>query len=336
MIILTEDGRFMGYSSTKSITVVVPTYNEELNIKNIYERVIRVFNDELPGYALELLFIDNDSTDNTRTLIGELCNSDSRVQAIFNATNFGFSKSTYYGLSQAEGDCAVLMYADMQDPPEVIPQMVAKWEEGYKIVIGIKSKSKENPFMYFIRKIYYGLLDKISETKHIKQYDGFGLYDASFIKQLRAVKDAMPYLRGLVSEIGYKHATVEYTQEVRKKGKSSFSFMKYYDVAMLGITSSSKVVMRMATFLGMILGIICAIIAIVTLILKLVNWNYFNAGTAAIIVGIFFVGAVQLFFLGFLGEYILNINVRTMNHPIVVEDERINLKRVIELPEECK
>ncbi|MDE7199754.1 MAG: glycosyltransferase, partial [Lachnospiraceae bacterium] len=175
--------------------------------------------------------------------------------------------------------------------------------------------------------MYYGILKKISETEHISQYDGFGLYDAVFIEQLRKLKDPMPYLRGIVSEIGYRHAEVEYTQELRKAGKSTFSFMKYYDVAMLGITSSSKIVMRMAAFLGMGLGAVCLIVALITLILKLCNWQYFNAGTAAIIVGIFFIGAIQLFFLGFLGEYILNINVRTMNHPIVLEEERINLQR---------
>lgn len=311
----------------KTITVVVPTYNEEDNIQAVYERVLAVFTSQLPEYGMQILFIDNDSRDGTRALIRELTKKDGRVQAIFNATNFGFSKSCFHGLSQAEGDCAVLMFADMQDPPEVIPEMVRKWEDGYKIVLGIKSKSKENKLMYLIRGIYYGILKKISETEHISQYDGFGLYDAAFVEQLRKLRDPMPYLRGLVSEIGYRHAEVEYTQELRKAGKSTFSFMKYYDVAMLGITSSSKVVMRMAAFLGMGLGVICMIVAIITLILKLCNWEYFNAGTAAIIVGIFFVGAVQLFFLGFLGEYILNINVRTMNHPIVVEEERINLSR---------
>ena len=313
--------------SQKVITVVVPTYNEESNIQNIYDRVTQVFRTSLSDYRMELLFIDNASEDHTRELIMELAKKDNCVQAIFNATNFGFSKSCFYGLSQAEGDCAVLMYADMQDPPEVIPQMVKKWEEGYKIVLGIKSKSKENKLMYWIRSVYYKILEGISETKHIKQYDGFGLYDAAFIEQLRKLRDPMPYLRGLVAEIGYRHAQVEYTQETRQAGKSSFSLMKYYDVAMLGITSSSKVVMRMATFLGMGLGLICLIIAIVTVILKLFNWYYFDVGTAAIIVGIFFVGAIQLFFLGFLGEYILNINIRAMNHPIVVEEQRINMKR---------
>ncbi len=311
----------------KTITIVVPTYNEEANIQSIYDRVQEVFAASLSDYGMQLLFIDNDSQDGTRALIRELAEKDERVQAIFNATNFGFSKSCFHGLSQAEGDCAVLMFADMQDPPEVIPEMVRKWEEGYKIVLGIKSKSRENKLMYLIRSVYYGILEKISETEHIRQYDGFGLYDAAFVKQLRRLRDPMPYLRGLVAEIGYRHAEVEYTQELRKAGKSTFSLMKYYDVAMLGITSSSKIVMRMATFLGMGLGVVCMIVAIITFILKLCNWQYFNAGTAAIIVGIFFIGAVQLFFLGFLGEYILNINVRTMNHPIVLEEERINLKR---------
>lgn len=311
----------------KTITIVVPTYNEEANIQSIYDRVQEVFAASLSDYGMQLLFIDNDSQDGTRALIRGLAEKDERVQAIFNATNFGFSKSCFHGLSQAEGDCAVLMFADMQDPPEVIPEMVRKWEEGYKIVLGIKSKSRENRLMYLIRSVYYGILEKISETEHIRQYDGFGLYDAAFVKQLRKLRDPMPYLRGLVAEIGYRHAEVEYTQELRKAGKSTFSLMKYYDVAMLGITSSSKIVMRMATFLGMGLGVVCMIVVIITFILKLCNWQYFNAGTAAIIVGIFFIGAVQLFFLGFLGEYILNINVRTMNHPIVLEEERINLKR---------
>ena len=311
----------------KTITIVVPTYNEEANIQSIYDRVQEVFAASLSDYGMQLLFIDNDSQDGTRALIRGLAEKDERVQAIFNATNFGFSKSCFHGLSQAEGDCAVLMFADMQDPPEVIPEMVRKWEEGYKIVLGIKSKSRENRLMYLIRSVYYGILEKISETEHIRQYDGFGLYDAAFVKQLRKLRDPMPYLRGLVAEIGYRHAEVEYTQELRKAGKSTFSLMKYYDVAMLGITSSSKIVMRMATFLGMGLGVVYMIVAIITFILKLCNWQYFNAGTAAIIVGIFFIGAVQLFFLGFLGEYILNINVRTMNHPIVLEEERINLKR---------
>lgn len=311
----------------KTISVVVPTYNEELNIQNIYERVCALFETQLKNYEMELLFIDNASHDSTRQLIEGLARKDKRVQAIFNATNFGFSKSSFYGLSQAEGDAAVLMYADMQDPPEVIPKMVEEWENGHRIVVGIKSKSRESKIMYFIRSIYYKLLTKISETEHIEHFDGFGLYDASFIKELRKLNDPLPYFRGLVAEIGYERAEVEYEQNKREKGKTSFNFMRYYDVAMLGLTSSSKAIMRMATFLGMGLSAICFLLAIVTFILKLIDWNYFDVGTAVIIIGIFFVGGVQIFFLGFLGEYIANINIRTMQHPVVVEDKRINMKR---------
>lgn len=311
----------------KIIAVVVPTYNEESNIAVIYERLCTMFQEQLSNYEMRLLFIDNASVDKSRNLIEDLCQKDDRVQAIFNATNFGFSRSSFYGLSQAEGDCAVMLYADMQDPPEVIPEFVKKWEEGYKIVTGIKSQSKENKIMYALRGIYYNIIDKISEGEHIKQFDGFGLYDASFIQVIRQLRDPIPYLRGLVAELGFKRAEVEYTQEKRKAGKSSFNFARYYDVAMLGLTSSTKAIMRMATFLGIIMASICAIISIVTLIIKLTNWNYFDVGTAAIIIGIFFVGGVQIFFLGFLGEYILNINIRTMGHPVVVEEKRINMKR---------
>lgn len=311
----------------KAISVVVPTYNEESNIITIYERLCKLFQEQLMNYEMQLLFIDNASADHSRDLIEELCQKDDRVQAIFNATNFGFSRSSFYGLSQAEGDCAIMLYADMQDPPEVIPEFVKKWEEGYKIVTGIKSQSKENKLMYAIRGIYYGIIARISEGEHIKQFDGFGLYDASFVRVLRQLKDPIPYLRGLVAELGCKRAEVEYTQERRKAGKTSFNFARYYDVAMLGLTSSTKAIMRMATFLGIIMAGICVVISIITLIIKLTNWNYFDVGTAAIIIGIFFVGGVQIFFLGFLGEYILNINIRTMGHPVVVEEKRINMRR---------
>ena len=310
----------------KIISIVIPTYNEGKNILAVYERVCRLFRDSLSSYEMRILFIDNASIDDSRVLIEELCNTDQRVQAIFNATNFGFSRSSFYGLSQAEGDCAVMLYADMQDPPEVIPEFVKKWEEGFKIVIGIKSSSKENKFMYRIRNMYYNLIAKIAEGEHIKQFDGFGLYDSSFIQVIQKLKDPIPYLRGLVAELGCKRAEVEYVQEKRKAGKTSFNFASYYDVAMLGLTSSTKAIMRMATFLGAIMAVLCIIVSIITFVIKLVNWSYYDVGMAAIIIGIFFVGGVQIFFLGFLGEYILNVNIRSMGHPIVVEERRINMK----------
>ncbi|MBR6403560.1 MAG: glycosyltransferase family 2 protein [Eubacterium sp.] len=313
----------------KIITVVIPTYNEESNVLNTYERVKSIFNEKLTQYDFQILYIDNASKDNTRSVIKELCVSDNRVQAIFNNTNFGFSRSTFYGLSQAEGDAAILMYADMQDPPEIIPEFISKWEEGYKVVVGIKSKSKENICMYALRDLYYKILDRFSEIEHIKQFDGFGLYDASFIKELRRIKDSLPYLRGIVSELGPERGVVEYTQDIRKNGKSSFNLLKYYDVAMLGITSSSKAVLRLAVLGGLLMSFICIIIALLTFILKIMNWNYYDVGTAAIITGIFFVGGIQLLFLGIIGEYIANINSRTMHHPIVIESERINMHRKV-------
>lgn len=274
---------------------------------------------------MNLLFIDNLSTDNTRSIIEELCQKDTRVQAIFNANNFGFSRSTFYGLSQSEGDCTVLIFADMQDPPEVIPQMVEEWEKGNKIVIGIKNKSRESKIMYKLRTMYYRFVARISEIDHINQFDGFGLYDKDFIRVLKKLDDPLPYLRGIIAEIGYQRKEVLYEQERRKKGKTHFNFMRLYDLAMLGLTSSSKLMMRLATFIGAAFGVVSLIIALVTLILKLTNWNHFNVGSAAILIGIFMLGAIQLFFLGVLGEYVVNINIRTMRHPVVVEEKRINM-----------
>ncbi len=308
----------------KTVTVVIPTYNEEENIPVVYQRVKEVFEKELESYQYEIQFIDNCSTDKSRELIADLAHSDSHVKAIFNVKNFGFTRSTFYGLTQAEGDCAVLLFADMQDPPEVIVDFVREWENGYKIVTGIKNKSKESPLMYLFRRIYYWLIKLIAEVDHIEQFDGFGLYDASFIKVLRELDDPLPYLRGIVAELGGNRKEVHYTQEKRKKGKSSFNFLKLYDLAMLGITSYSKVIMRLATLLGFFVAFVSIVIAIITLVHKLTHWDSFPVGTAAISIGVFFFGAVQLFFVGFLGEYIVNINTRVMKRPLVVEEKRIN------------
>lgn len=314
----------MSEESMKTITVVVPTYNEEPNILNLYERTNRVFKEHLPEYRCNIQFIDNGSTDNTRALIRSLCERDKTVTAIFNAKNFGFVRSQFYGLTQAEGDAAVLMCADMQDPPEIIPQFVKEWENGNKVVAGIKSKSRENPFMYLCRKIFYKLIKQISEIDHIDQFDGFGLYDKTFIKVLKNLKDPLPYLRGIVAELGFQRKEIKYTQDKRKGGKSNFHFLSLYDLAMLGITSYSKVVMHLATIIGAIASGASMLVALVSLILKLVLWDKYPFGTAALQVGVFVLGSLQLFFIGFVGEYIVNINTRVMNHPLVIEDERIN------------
>lgn len=309
----------------KTVCIVVPTYNEEENIPLVYARVCDVFSNL--NYAFEILFIDNYSTDMSRIKILHLCEKDKRVKSIFNAKNFGFTRSTFYGLSQATGDCAVLMFADLQDPPEVIPEFLNKWESGNKVVVGIKNKSRENKLMYFFRKCYYLLVEKISDVDHISQFVGFGLYDRSFLKVLASLDDPLPYLRGIVAEMAFQRTDVYYEQEKRQKGKSSFNFFNLYDTAMLGITSYSKVLMRLATIFGFLLALLSAIIAIVTLVIKLLNWNYFSMGTAAIVVGVFLIGSVQLFFIGLLGEYVLNINTRVMHRPLVIEEKRINFEK---------
>lgn len=310
----------------KTVTIVVPTYNEQENIPLIYRRIATVFEQYNGKYNLEILFIDNYSTDDSRERIIKLAQMDSRVKAIFNAHNFGFSRSTFYGLTQATGDCAILIFADMQDPPEVIEQFIQKWEMGYKIVVGVKKSSRENPFMFLVRKFYYYLIKRISEIDHIKQFNGFGLYDRAFLDVLRKLDDPLPYLRGIVAELGFCRTEVFYEHQKRDHGRTHFNFMKLYDVAMLGITSYSKIVMRLATLLGFGVAIISLVIAAITLIHKLCNWNSFPVGSAAISIGVFFFGAVQLFFIGLVGEYILNINTRTMHHPIVIEECRINFE----------
>ncbi len=308
----------------KTISVVVPTYNEEENIPLIYARIKTIF-ETLP-YRYEIIYIDNFSTDNSRVKIREICEGDKQVKAIFNAKNFGFVRSTYYGLIQSTGDCAVLLFADMQDPPEVMLEFIKKWEEGYKVVAGIKNKSKENPLLYGVRKAYYNFIAAISDVDHIAQFTGFGLYDKKFIEVLQSLNDPLPYLRGIVAELGFQRTEVYYEQVQREHGKTSFSFFKLYDVAMLGITSYSKILMRLATLFGFGLSIISSILALVTLIIKLVDWQYFSIGTAAIAIGVFFLGSVQLFFIGLLGEYIVNINTRVIHRPLVIEETRLNFE----------
>ena len=308
----------------KTVTIVIPTFNEEDNIREIYQCISGIFENKLPSYKVEFLFIDNCSTDNSQGVISDLAKSDQNVKAIFNARNFGFNRSTFYGLTQSTGDCAILIFADMQDPPEVIPEFIKKWEEGYKVVAGVRKSSDENPIMFFIRKCYYYTLEKISEIDHIKQFNGFGLYDRIFLDVLRELDDPLPYLRGVVAELGFKQTTVKYAHKKRHNGKSKFNFYKLYDVAMLGITSYSKVVMRMATIFGFFMSICSLIIAGVTFIHKLLHWDSFPVGSAAISIGVFVLGAVQLFFIGLLGEYILNINTRSLRRPLVIEERRIN------------
>ena len=307
----------------KKISIVVPCYNEEENVEPISEAIISEIN-KLQNYTYELIFIDNCSTDKTREKLIQLCNKNKDIKAIFNAKNFGQFNSPYYGLLQTTGDCTMLICADFQDPVDMIPKFIQEWENGYKIVIGVKNKSKENRIMYFLRSCYYKLIKKISDTEQIEHFTGFGLYDKDFIEVLRKLDDPTPFLRGIVAELGFQRKEIPYEQQKRRAGKTHNNFYKLYDAAMLSFTSYTKIGLRLATFLGILVGIVSFIIGIIYLILKLIYWDRFVAGMVPLLIGMFFLGALQLFFIGFMGEYILSINSRVMKRPLVVEEKRIN------------
>lgn len=307
----------------KKISILVPTYNEEDNVTNVVAKLKEILNG-LENCDYEIVFIDNCSKDNTRNILTILCKENKNVKAIFNAKNFGFSRSVFYGLTQTTGDCTILIYADFQEPPELIPEFIKEWENGYKIVIGKKLKSGENIFISIIRKCYYKLIKSISDVEQIENFHGFGLYDKSFINVLKNLDDSEPYFRGLVAEFGYKIKEVYYVHEKRKFGKTHFNFLQMYDLAMLGITSYSKIVLRLATMFGFLFSVITFIIGLITLIQKIINWNNYPIGMASLMVGVFFIGSIQLLFIGLLGEYILNINLRVMKRPLVIEEKRIN------------
>lgn len=308
----------------KKVSVMIPCYNEEENVVPIYEEVSKEFEKYKDKYELELIFIDNDSKDNTRPLLRGICEKDKRVKAIFNAKNFGQFNSPYYGMLQATGECVITMVCDFQDPVELIGKYLEAWEEGYKIVIGIKTSSKESKLVYFIRSMYYKMIKKFSDVEQIEHFTGSGLYDKSFLEVLRDLKDPSPFLRGIVAELGYKRKEIPYEQPLRRAGKTKNNFYSLYDAAMLSFTSYTKIGLRLCTFIGMSLGLLSAVIGLIYLILKLVYWDSFPLGTAPILIGMFMLGSIQLIFIGFLGEYILSINQRVMNRPLVIEEERIN------------
>lgn len=307
----------------KKISIVTPTYNEQDNVVEVYQRVKEVFKD-LPHYDYEHLFIDNASTDDTVRILKGIAFTDIKVKIIVNARNFGHIRSPYYALLQVSGDAAVTLPADLQDPPVLILDFIKKWEEGYKVVVGIKNKSDESKTMFIIRKIYYSLIKQFAEIEQIKNCHGFGLYDRDFIEVIRKFDDPYPYLRGLISEVGFKRAEINYTQAVRKKGKTKNNFYTLYDMAMLGFVNHSKMPLRLASFIGFIMSAISFIVALVYLIYKLLFWEQFELGLAPLIIGIFFLGAIQLCFIGILGEYIGAIYTQVKHRPLVIEKERIN------------
>lgn len=312
----------------KKISVLVPTYNEDENVELLVDALTKEFSDNLKNYDYEILFIDNDSTDNTQNILQKICRKNKKVKAIFNAKNFGQFNSPYYGMLQTTGDATILICADFQDPVDMIHRFVSEWENGYKIVIGIKNKSKESKIMYFFRSCYYKLIKKFSSVEQIEHFTGFGLYDKGFIDILRNLDDSEPYLRGIVAELGYKRKEIVYIQQVRQRGKTKNNWYTLYDAAMLGITSYTKAIMRIATILGFIFAIVSFVIALTYFILKLLFWDKFPMGTVPILIGIFLIGSIQLFFIGLLGEYMINMNRRILKRPLVVEEKRINFEEV--------
>ena len=313
-----------GVMDKKLISVVVPTYNEQENVVPLTDTLVKIFSEELPEYNYEIIFIDNHSKDNTKALIRQICSENPNVKAIFNARNFGQMRSPVYGFKQAYGDCVVRLNADFQDPPSLIPTFVREWEKGHKIVIGIKEKTEEGFFMAFVRRQYYKFLRKITDIGHIENFTGFGLFDKAFVDVVRNIHDPMPYFRGMVAEFGFEYKTILYQRPNRRAGKSKNNFYTLYDVAMIGITSYSKVMLRLASFLGFTIGGLSFLVALVYFILKLVHWDWFRSGIAPLVIGVFFLGGVQLFFIGLLGEYVLAINLRVLDRPLVVEEERLN------------
>ena len=308
----------------KKISVVVPCYNEEANIEAMYHALSDVFAERLPGYAKEIIFIDNDSADRSREILRGICAQDHDVKAIFNAKNFGQFNSPYYGMLQSTGDATVLIVADFQDPVEMIPQFVEAWEEGYKIAIGIKTSSRENKLMYALRSLYYKIIKRFSDVEQIEHFTGFGLYDKSFIDVLRGLDDPTPFLRGVVAELGYKRKEFPYEQPLRRAGKTSNNFYRLYDAAMLSVTSYTKFGLRIATMIGGVCGALSFLVGLVYLAMKLIYWDRFPAGMAPMLIGMLFLGSVQIFFIGMLGEYVLTINQRVMKRPLVIEEERLN------------
>lgn len=307
----------------KKISIVTPCFNEELNVEILYNIVKEVMK-SFKNYTYEHIFIDNNSSDNTLMILKKLAINDINLKVIVNVRNFGHIRSPYYAMLQANGDAVISLASDLQDPPELINEFIRFWENGNKIVIGIKEKSQENIYMFSLRKFFYKLIDKISETKQIHNFTGFGLYDKSFIEVLKNMNEPYPYFRGLVSELGFSIREVKYLQPLRYAGKTKNNFYTLYDIAMLGFISHSKLPLRLSSFIGFIVSFLSILVALIYLVYKILFWNELQVGIAPLVIGLFFFGGLQLFFLGIIGEYIATIFTHIKNRPLVIEKERIN------------
>ncbi len=307
----------------KLISIVTGCYNEEENVEALYNRIKDIMN-ELKAYDFEHIFIDNCSKDKTVGILKRIAKEDKRLKIIVNARNFGHIRSPFHALLQARGDAVISLVADFQDPPELIPDFIKKWEEGYRIVIGVKNKSKENPVVFAFRKLFYIMIRNFGEVEHVDNFTGFGLYDKVVIKAIKQMNDPYPYFRGMIAEIGFERCEINYTQPKRNKGRTKNNFYTLFDMAMLGFVNNSKIPLRMATFIGFGVAITSLIVALFYLIYKLIFWQKFQVGSAPLVIGLFFFSSVQLFFIGIIGEYIGAIYTQVKNRPLVIEKERIN------------
>lgn len=307
----------------KLVSIVLPCYNEEGNVEEIYRQICAVIRD-LPRYRYEFIFIDNDSRDRTQAILRDLAARDRRVKVIFNSRNFGALRSHYHAILKASGDAVITIMSDLQEPPALIRDFLAKWEEGYKIVAGVL-KGRKEPFpMVAIRNFYYRLISRLSDTTLLANFTGFGLIDRQVLEVLRRIKDPNPYYRGLIAEVGFDAATVEYVQQKRHSGRTSTNLYYLFGLAMLGITNYSKVPLRLATMVGFLSATVSLLIAFGYFIYKLIYWQSFSLGVAPIVIGFFFFSSLQLFFLGIVGEYIGAIHTNVLNRPLVIEKETIN------------
>lgn len=310
-------------TTKKLISIVTPTYNEEENIEELYNEIKKSISD-IKEYDFEIIVIDNDSTDKTQEILKNIASKDKNFKVIINNRNFGHIRSPYYGILQSSGVATVYLASDLQDPPKYIPELIDKWKSGFKLVMAIKPESESGFLFHQTRKIYYRLLNKISDVAIIKDSTGFGIYDSEVINQLRKINEPYPFLRGLICDLGYKAETISFKQPARKRGLTKNNFYTLYDIGILGVISHSKVPIRFAAFLGFIMGLVSFIVAIFYVILKLVFWSSFPMGIAPLIISIFFFLGLQFMFIGVIGEYIGSIHTYAQNRPLVIEKERIN------------
>lgn len=308
----------------KKISVVTICFNEEDNIREYYDQVVTVFKKLTDRYTYEIIIADNASSDNTPKILRELASKDKNFKVIFNSRNFGVNRSGNNAFRQASGDAAILMVSDLQDPPSMIPEFLEKWEQGYKVVMAVKSRSEESPFIYALRTLFYITLEKMSDIKLTRHFTGFGLYDKQILDIYKNLNDPSPYFRGLISDIGFEPAIITFTQPQRKHGKSKSNILYLYDEAMLGVTNYTKMPLRLATMIGFIAALISFLIGMFYLLYKLIFWKSFTLGIAPVAIGLFFFASVQLIFLGVVGEYISTMYVHVLHRPLVYEKERIN------------